>query len=279
MIDQSPIDGIAPDWRRLTAHPLAELFPLMFEAELAELADDIKKNGLQEDIVLYEGQILDGRNRHAACLRCGIEPRFVDFTGDDPLAFIISMNLHRRHLSQAAKAEVVSKVLKATPEKSDRAIGRLARVDGKTVAARRAELEASAEIPHLETREDSKGRIRPAHKAPSLASRAKGEPLGLTLELSRRAALDSQATIAFMGVLRDGDIHRHLNELLGMLRDEKERIAVLPTSQRESLARGFLVLLDIAVDQLRSIVSVPAFEGALLTSTASEIMCSKASAT
>src|SRR3984893_14974176 len=165
--------GPGPEaWRQLTAHPLAELFPLMSEAELAELADDIKKNGLQEDIVRYEGQILDGRNRHAACLRCGIDPRFVDYTGTDPLAFIVSMNLHRRHLSQAAKAEVVSKVLKETPKKSDRAIGRLARVDGKTVAARRAELEASAEIPHFKTREDNKGPSRPAHKAPASASRA-----------------------------------------------------------------------------------------------------------
>jgi hypothetical protein len=193
------------------------------------------------------------------------------------------MNLHRRHLSQAAKAEVVGKVLKATPKKSDRAIGRLARVDGKTVAARRAELEASAEIPHFETREDSKGHSRPAHKAPASASRA-ADIEAAEKELADYKTWNAQgakfadevsddevgvaidvtecAEPAF-GVLRDGDIHGHLNELLGMLRDEKERIAALPTSQRESLARGFLAVLDFAVDDLRPVAGVPVFEGAL----------------
>jgi hypothetical protein len=39
-------------WRDvLPIHPAAELFPLIFEAELHEQADDIKQNGLQAPIV------------------------------------------------------------------------------------------------------------------------------------------------------------------------------------------------------------------------------------
>jgi len=273
-------------WRGLTAHALAEMFPLMEDAEIDELAADIKENGLQEAIDLYEGQILDGRNRHAACLRCGVEPRFVDFSGTDPLDFIISKNLHRRHLSQAAKSEVLAKILREHPEKSDRAIGRLARVDGKTVAAKRAELEASAEIPHFETREDSKGHIRPARRSSASGDKLAGEvmedlaavidaagdglpadlgePLGVTSRTSRREAGEDKAVIAFLGVLHESQqLYRHLNNLVRMLGDKEQRIAALPQSQREALARGFLACLHVAADDLRPVVGVPAFEGSI----------------
>ena len=48
--------------------------------------------------------ILDGRNRIRACLADGVEPRFVEFAGDDPIAFIISANIERRHLDESMRA-------------------------------------------------------------------------------------------------------------------------------------------------------------------------------
>jgi hypothetical protein len=281
MIDQS--SGAAPvAWQQLTAHPLAEMFPMMEDAEIDVLAADIKENGLQEAIDLYEGQILDGRNRHAACRRCGVEPRFVDFSGPDPLDFIISKNLHRRQLSQAAKSEVVVRILREHPEKSDRAIGLLVRVDGKTVAARRAELEATAEIPHFETREDRKGHRRPARR--SSASGAEpargvmedltaaiaiagdalpaefGEPLGVTSAAIQREAREDNAVIAFLGVLRDSEeLYRPLHNLARMLGDE-ECIAALPELEREALARDFLACLHMAAGDLRPVDDTPAFQ-------------------
>jgi hypothetical protein len=262
MTDQSLMSGTAPvAWQQLTAHPLAEMFPLMSEDELAALTADIKENGLQEAIDLYEGQIVDGRNRHAACLRCGIEPRFVEYRGDDPLGFIISKNLHRRHLSQAAKGEIVIKILTEHPKWADRAIGRLARVDGKTVAARRAELEASAEIPHFETREDKKGHRRPAHKAPASAPGVKRAGRSGPLLHEER---DAKTAVAFLERLHDGNIHEHLDGLVRMLGHEKERISALPKIERESLASRFLDVLDIDLDDLRPRVGVPpAFEGSI----------------
>ena len=92
--------------KKLESHPIASLFPLMTEPELKALADDISLNGLKSKIVLLDGMILDGRNRHAACGLIDREFKTVEFQGKDPVAFVWSMNFHRRHLdaSQAAMA-------------------------------------------------------------------------------------------------------------------------------------------------------------------------------
>ena len=91
-------------------HPLCKLFPTLEKDELTTLANDIKTNGLVGSITLYEGQILDGRNRHMACLLAGVEPKFREFKGDDPLSFVISVNLHRRHLTISQRAGIAAKL-------------------------------------------------------------------------------------------------------------------------------------------------------------------------
>lgn len=87
-------------------HPLADLFPLIEEGFL-ELSEDIKVNGLADPIVLHEGKILDGRNRYRAIHAAGLKPldhHFIQFTGPDPVSFVISKNIHRRHLTAGQKA-------------------------------------------------------------------------------------------------------------------------------------------------------------------------------
>src|SRR5260370_2405669 len=88
-----------PTLTELEFHPLAEFFPLMTEDELAELAADIKKNGLLEPITLYQNKIIDGRNRYRACQKAGVEITQTDtYDGSDPAAFVSSRNLHPPHL-------------------------------------------------------------------------------------------------------------------------------------------------------------------------------------
>lgn len=88
----------------IIVHPLAALFPMMPDDELAELADDILANGLQFDLVLdTEGRLLDGRNRLKACEIAGVEPRFTTHDGD-PAIFILSVNVNRRHLNKGQRA-------------------------------------------------------------------------------------------------------------------------------------------------------------------------------
>jgi len=87
-------------------HEYVELFPLMLDDELRELADDIKANGQHDPIVLFDGQIIDGRHRYMACRLAGVEPKFTTFEGTetDVLPFVVSRNVHRRHLNAAERA-------------------------------------------------------------------------------------------------------------------------------------------------------------------------------
>ena len=95
----------------LEAHPLAELFPMLPEQEVRELADDIVTFGQRVPIVLLDGKILDGRNRYAACRFADLEPVTEDYAGDDPLNFVLSHNLHRRHLTESQRAMVAAKIV------------------------------------------------------------------------------------------------------------------------------------------------------------------------
>jgi ParB-like chromosome segregation protein Spo0J len=80
-------------------HPYSEVFPLIEGAEFDALVADIKANGLREKIWLYEGKILDGRNRFLACKKAGVKPLTRKYTGKDALAFVVSANIARRHLT------------------------------------------------------------------------------------------------------------------------------------------------------------------------------------
>ena len=138
-------------WRdHLKIHPAAELFPLMSEPELRELGEDIKAKGtIHHPIVLYQGKLLDGRNRLDAMEMVGFDfdlerghaVHHLD-RSTDPYEYVISANLHRRHLTSEQKRELIAKVLKAKPEASNAAVAKQVKADDKTVAKVRGELES-----------------------------------------------------------------------------------------------------------------------------------------
>jgi ParB-like nuclease domain len=98
-------------------HPIADLFPMMTDDELTDLAADIKANGLIHPIVVdKDGFLIDGRNRDKACQIAGVEPATVLFEGDDPRAYIIANNIFRRHLTKGQQAMAVAMVY-PVPEK------------------------------------------------------------------------------------------------------------------------------------------------------------------
>jgi hypothetical protein len=169
-------------WRSwLRIHPTAEIFDLLHEDDLCALAEDIKQYGLREPVSFIKDEsefvLLDGRNRLDALELHGKEithdtlndsrifkqlPASIDVT-----AFIVSSNIHRRHLTAEDKRKLIGKLIKATPESSNLQIAKAVKADDKTVAKVRRELEATSEIPRLEKTvgADGKARKRPARTA------------------------------------------------------------------------------------------------------------------
>jgi len=93
-------------------HEYANLFPMMQDTELLDIIKDMRENGYDagSPVVLYEGKILDGRNRSKAAEMAGVVPSFVEYEGADPLAFVIRHNLHRRHLNESQRGVVASRL-------------------------------------------------------------------------------------------------------------------------------------------------------------------------
>jgi len=184
-------------------HPAAELLPMMEEVELVELAADIKKNGLRHRLLMGgwgergKRYLIDGRNRLAAIdaayaddperlgkeLRAAIGDAQVIGEGDDSYEIVISANLHRRHLTRDQKREFIGALLKAQPERSDRAIAGMAQVHHQTVGVARGELESGGGIIHLGKRVGADGKLYPvkaggeiAHLAESVGAAGKTDP-------------------------------------------------------------------------------------------------------
>jgi N6-adenosine-specific RNA methylase IME4 len=114
-------------------HDIANIFPMMGVEEFEQLKQDIKSNGLIEPINTYEGKILDGRNRWLACGEVGIEPRFETYQGDEPVSFVISKNLKRRHLNGSQKAMIATEIKPALEEEARKRQAHGMTAPGKTL--------------------------------------------------------------------------------------------------------------------------------------------------
>ena len=92
-------------WGPHIVHPVASIFPPITGDDYNKLVQDIKENGLRDPITIdSEGLVLiDGRNRYIACEAAGVEPRYEKLPESydelDKINFIVSKNVHRRHLS------------------------------------------------------------------------------------------------------------------------------------------------------------------------------------
>jgi DNA-binding Lrp family transcriptional regulator len=169
-------------WRDdITVHPAADLFPLMGADELRELAVDIKANGLHEKVKIIETPkeqmiLIDGRNRLDAMELAGIpifsrgrtelNPDIAELVPDetDPVSYVIGVNINRRHLTCEQKRDLIAKLMKMAPEKSDRQIAAQTKASPSTVGKVRKELEQTGDVSKLDTRTDTKGRNQPASK-------------------------------------------------------------------------------------------------------------------
>lgn len=121
-----------PDNRALTFHAIAGAFPLIEGPDFDELVADVRAHGVREPIVLLDGQILDGRNRYRAAQAAGVECPMRDYDGDDPVGFVVSLNLRRRHLNEGQRAWAAGQI--ARLEQGDRSIDRSFPTQGEAAA-------------------------------------------------------------------------------------------------------------------------------------------------
>jgi hypothetical protein len=123
------------DPNKIPFHPIAGIFPLIEGPELFSLVKDIRVNGLREPIVLHQGKILDGRNRFRACIAAGVTPTFRKYDGEgSPLEYVVSLNLHRRHLDESQRSMIAAKL--ATLRDGERQVGKFAEVPTQPEAAK-----------------------------------------------------------------------------------------------------------------------------------------------
>lgn len=98
----------------LTVHPAAEYFPKMGTSDFNAFAADVKKNGIQEPIIINgQREVLDGRHRLEACKKAGINPvptRFYEGDEKQIMDYVISANLKRRHLRESGRAIIAARL-------------------------------------------------------------------------------------------------------------------------------------------------------------------------
>lgn len=176
-------------WRDvLPVHEAAQALPPMKKAELRELADDIAKHGLRYKVDLYldaktgTEYVLDGRNRLDALELLGRDVLTADGKLDgkyhrktatnlgspiDLVAWVISANIRRRHLTGAQKRDLLALLLKADPKKSNRQVAKTTGVSHHTVADVRDDLESTGQIAQFDKTTGADGKERPAKKLPN----------------------------------------------------------------------------------------------------------------
>jgi len=221
-------------------HPAADLFPMMDAEALAALADDIREHGQREPVVLFHGAVLDGRNRLRACELAGVEP--LTCVRDDiasPTTFVLSLNLHRRHLETAQRATLAIKVVASyAVEAAERA--RVGNAKGGS-----AERKSSTEsvLDSIAPKQDSDAR--------ALTQAAKA--VGAGREATERMAAVYRVAPEVFAAVESGAIKTVI---------DAKRIAAMPEAQRaEVLVRVAAgeeprrATLDIKAAEIRSRIS------------------------
>lgn len=95
---------------QLRHHQYSNIFPMMQGMEYQQFVHNIRQNGVLEPIVFLHDAILDGRNRYRAASGLGVEYPYVQYEGADPLGYVVSLNVERRHLDESQRAMIAATI-------------------------------------------------------------------------------------------------------------------------------------------------------------------------
>lgn len=206
----------------LAFHPYANLFPLIEGAAFDELVADIRANGLIEPIIVLDDMILDGRNRYRAAVAAGVLDagdeaaaargysarqfrQFVEAVQGDPLAWVLSKNLHRRHLSDSQRTLIAAEIARMRPGrpsvKADHSTGDVA--DEKPASWRDSAVRQgeAAQLLNVSERSVQRGRQVIEHAAPEVVDAVRrGE-----VAISAAAVLSELPVTEQLRIMRSAD--------------------------------------------------------------------------
>jgi ParB-like chromosome segregation protein Spo0J len=139
---------MSTETKRYEFHPFADLFPILDKDSVGfkALIEDIKANRQHEPVLLYEGKILDGRNRYNACQHLGRDVLTRDYMGTDPIGYVLSINLHRRHLNTSQRAMVAARLANLKDGANQHSEGTSIEVAAKLLNVGRASVERAKQV-------------------------------------------------------------------------------------------------------------------------------------
>lgn len=230
-------------------HPYANRYPMLSEDELNELAESIADTGLINEIVLtVDGQVLDGRNRLAACKIAGVEPRFTTYEGDDPAGYVMAANV-RRNQPTGARAMSTALVLSDAGRRIDGRWKRgslpIDKSDSRHNAWRLAMASAGVVLDH----------------APALADAviAGNQSLDAAYKHAKKIQKDNETAVARLGRLKEShlDLARKVADD-DLVLEEAEAIARQRAAEYEKILKQTTQILEmccLSVSHLQSVAA------------------------
>lgn len=219
-------------------HPLCLILPEMARGDYEGLAADIRAKGLLFPIKTYEGKVLDGRHRLRACEEVGVQPRFEEYTGNDPAGYVASTCQHRS-LNASQRAVIAAGFLEYEREQARKRMAEAGAVGGKS--------KGKEDFP-----DPSVGQAR--------------DKAGERMHVSGRTVDDAAKVIEsaapeVLEKVRSGEMA--LNEAKKIIRlnpDAQRRVASTPKSQRSEVLREAINRSEAAKrrDNPKPIVQEPA---------------------
>lgn len=222
----------------METHPAAALFPMLRDDELVIMGRDIAENGLQHPVIVWNGLILDGRNRTRACELVGITPRTEDRSGmteREAVQFVISTNIHRRHLSESQRAMIASELAKLNAHRPS--------VSAQTCALTQDE---AAESMHVSRRSVQTARTV-ANAGKDLADRViKGEiTVNKAAQIARRRKAETNPDLADDSVV-DATEQRHAEGDTPKARAVLAAVARLDPTELSFIKADLMRILGVA---------------------------------
>lgn len=243
-------------------HPACAMLPMMSAASLAELADDIKANGQEQPVVVHRGLLLDGRNRLKACELVGVTPKVREWEGDDPVRWVLSLNFHRRHLTDSQKSIVGAHAADLLAERAAK------RVEAENAAAPEvpepveavSDDEATAEVPEGATETAEAIASMSLDASPSTPETPTKKPSQREIRRQARESAAALVNVSPQAIARGRKlIQEAVPELVGAVArgtvslSQAARVAKLDSSQQRDLAaRGDEAIVEEAVRMQKS---------------------------